>query len=260
MIPGFNVFHEGLIVAFVLVLIRISSFVVALPAIGGSNVPVMTKIFLALALSILLFPVVQSSTTGKIAISSDVIMMAGREVVIGLILGFIFRFFFFTLSVAGELIGLSSGLSSAQIFNPSVGSTVNVFEQLFLTLSTVLLFALNGHHLFVQGIAQSFEVLPLGVLGLNLNKYNSFFSLAGDTFLMGVKLAAPVVVAIFLANLSLGILGRAVPQLNAFMTSLQVTILLCLAVMLVTLPVFSEEMSNWLGIVTGRFFDLMKVI
>jgi len=259
-IPGLQHFPEGQIIAFALVFLRIIAFVVAWPVFGTQLLPVPVKVLLALVLSVVLFPVVKMQNLDLIKISDELILISFREILIGLFLGFLLKFFFFAVSIAGELMGISSGLASAQLFNPAVGSQTNVMEQGHLILATLFLLATNGHHLFIQGLAQSFETVPISAVGINYGSFSSLALVIRDAFTIGVKMASPVIVAIFLTNLTMGLLGRAVPQLNVMMTSFQVTIVVSVAVFFITIPLLIGEMDGLVQLMAEKFFAAMKVI
>lgn len=260
MFPGFAQFPEGQIIAFALVFLRVVAFVVAMPVIGTTAVPVQVKVLLSVAMAMILFPVMRFQNGDWIRISEQVTLLAGREVLIGLFLGFLMRLFFFAVSIAGELIGVSSGASQAQLFNPAMGTQSNVLEQFYTVLATLFFFGLNGHHLFIEGMAKSFELLPVTDVGFRTSGLAQVSARFQDILLIGVKLAAPVMVSILLTNLAMGVLGRAVPQMNVFMTSMQVTFLITLFILMITVPFFIDEMEVLLRTMADRFMTTMKVL
>lgn len=253
-------FPEGQIVAFALILLRMIAFVFAMPLFGTPLVPMTVKVALPLILSVLLFPVLIEPTTSSFAISEVVIPLAFREMFVGLFLGFFVRLFFFAVSVGGELIGISSGLASAQIYNPAMGNQASILEQVQVMVASLMFLALNGHHYFLEGLMRSFQVLPVGHLSFNTEATKTLAILAQDVLILGVQLAAPIVVSIFLANLALGIIGRAVPQMNVLMTSMQATILVTFVVLIVCIPVTQASMVGILGRMTNELMAILKVI
>ncbi len=260
MLPGFNGFPEGQIIAFALVFLRVIAFVVAWPIFGTQLVPVPVKVLLALVLSVVLFPVIKMQNVDLIKIGDELVFIAFREIVVGLFLGFLLKFFFFAVSIAGEMMGISSGLSSAQLFNPAMGSQTNVMEQAHLILATLFMLAFNGHHLFIQGLAQSFDLVPISSMGIKFEGFSTLSLAVRDAFFMGIKMASPVIVTVFVTNLTMGLLGRAVPQLNVMMTSFQVTIVIAVSVFFISIPLFVNEMDGLLQMMAERFFSVLKVI
>lgn len=260
MFPGLSQFPEGQIIGFALVFLRIIAFVVAWPIFGSSTVPVSVKVLLGLVLSVLIYPLVSFTNVDLIKIDDQILFLSIRELAVGLCLGFLMRMFFFAISIAGEVISVSTGLGSAQVFNPAMGSQTNVIEQFQSLIATLFFLAIDGHHLFIQGLAQSFELAPVAAIGIKTAAFTSMDIWIQDVFLAGLKLSAPVLVAILMANLAMGVLGRAVPQINVLVTSMPVTFLLGVAVMIVTTPLFVAEMDGLLNLMAERFFQFMKVI
>jgi flagellar biosynthetic protein FliR len=258
--PGLSQFPEGQIIAFALVFLRCIAFVIAWPVFGSNSVPVSVKVLLSLIFSMVLFPTVSFQNIDLIKIDDQLIFLSVRELFVGLSMGFLMRMFFFAITVAGEIISVSIGLGSAQLFNPALGSQGNVMEQFETLLATLFFLAINGHHIFISGMAQSFDFAPVASIAVKSAAFASISQWVQEVCLAGIKMSAPVLVAIFLANMSMGILGRAVPQINVLVTSMPVTLLLGLAVLIVTTPLFLNEMHGLLDLMAERFFQFMKVV
>jgi flagellar biosynthesis protein FliR len=260
MFPGFQHFPEGQIIAFALIFLRIVAFVFAWPVFGVQTVPVPVKILLTIVFCVVLFPIVKFQNVNLISINDSLIFLSVREVFVGLFMGFLLRFFFFSVSIAGEIVGVTSGLASAQLFNPAMGGSTNVFEQVHIVMATLFLLAINGHHMFIQGLAQSFDLIPIADVGVKYTGFTSLSAAAGEAFFMGIKMAAPVLATVFLTNVTMGVLGRAVPQLNVMTTGFQITILITFIVVILAMPLFVDEMGGLMQIMTERFFSGLKVI
>lgn len=260
MIPGLHEFPEGQIIAFALIFLRISAFVVSWPIFGSAAVPAPVKVLLALVFSVILFPVISYQNVDLIKIENYLIMFALREIAIGLILGFLMRMFFFAVSIAGEIISITMGLASAQLYNPAMGSQGNVVEQFQIMIASLFLLGMNGHHVFIAGLAESFQILPIAVSGLNTAAFDGISPMIQEVFVIGLKMSAPILVAIFLTNIAMGILGRAVPQINVLITGMPVTILLSFGILIVTMPLFVTEMDSLVFTMAERFYQLMKVL
>ncbi len=260
MFPGLQYLPEGQIVAFGLIFLRIFAFLIAWPVFGVNSVPMPMKILFAIILSMLFFPQAHLENFDLIKFSDQLYLICIREIFVGLFLGFLLRMFFYSVNIAGEIIGLSTGLSSAQIFNPSLGSQTNVLENFQLLIATLFLLAMNGHHMFIQGLASSFDLVPVTSITLNSQVFSSVSLMMSEIFVMGFKMAAPIVVSLLLANLALGVLGRTIPQLNVFVLSMQLTIILGIFIMILTLPFLLEQLELDLTQVSQRLFQVMKVI
>lgn len=256
--PNIYNFSEQELLAFALVLMRLSAFIVAWPIFGSQQVPSVVKILLSFILTVVVFPIVSWNQVGASLATMQLPWLVMREIFVGVSLGFMCRFFFFAVEMMGHVISLSMGLSSAQMFNPATGSNSTTIEQLHVMLASLLFLAINGHHLFLHGIVQSFEIVPLSVNTLSLSVFESFGSLLGQLMLISVKMSAPVLIAILFINLAMAVIGRAVPQINVLITSLPVNILAGFFVIIVGLPLLLWEMKDILELATQNVFNLMK--
>lgn len=255
-----NIYHlsEGQLLLFALILMRMTAFVVSSAIFGSPTIGVQLKILFSVILSVLLFPTVKIGSADLLVISDQIILLCGREILIGLTLGFLTRLFFFTVTMTGDLVSTTVGLNASQMFNPLLGSNGNTLDQFYSVLGTLIFLAVNGHHLLVSALAQSFEMVPVSSLNLNWGVFGEMATFGQAVLLIAIKMSAPMIIAVFVTNLSMGILGRAVPQMNVLVTSMPVTILLGMTVVFLCLPLFVLEMNGVMDITATQLFSVMK--
>lgn len=251
-------FSQVEILAFILVLLRVSAFIVAMPLIGNEQVSPQVKVLFSLVLAMIVFPIVSWKQTLGVDYEASYIWLAGKEVLIGLIIGYIARLFFFALMIAGEFISISAGLSSEQLFNPATGGTTTAVTQFQVLIGSLLFLTMDGHHQLIACVVKSFEVVPLSLDGINLLSKDAVGTLGKDVIWQGFKIAAPVVVAIFFMNLIMGIIGKAVPQVNVLITSLPVNVMVSFIVILVSLPLMIRQMDSLSSLTMERLFLVLK--
>lgn len=215
------------------------------------------KVLLSLVLAFVFFPILSMQYAAVDFLKIDFISAAAREVMVGLCLGFLTRVFFYAVSAAGELISTSLGLASAAIFNPMMGSQGTVVEKFYYTLAVLLFLAINGHHQFIEVILKSFELFPLDRGLLHFENFAQVALIGQEVLLLAIKMSAPIMVAILVANLAMGILGRAVPQINVLVTSFSVTIIVGLGLLIITLPLMFGQM---IGLMQWNFEFLYKFL
>lgn len=240
----FPVIHTGHIIVFSLILIRVSVYLVTWPLFGESSVPALLKILFALTLTMLLMPVIKTQLTTEELESLAIIWLALREALIGMALGFISRGFFYVVEMTGQLISISIGLSSAQILNPTVGSQVTALEQFQVVIASLFFLAINGHHSFLTGLSESFEILPISSNGISFLSFQHLVLQLQDFLGAALRMASPVIASILFVNIAMGIMGRVVPQINVLITSWSVNIIAGIAIILLSLPFFVDELSN----------------
>lgn len=248
-------------VLFGLVFLRTSSFVVTAPLTSLGNIPAPIKILFALVVTICVAPLLGLSSTSPVGVDAQgslLILLALREVLIGLILGFVSRFLIFAVSICGQIIALSMGLSNAQMFNPQTGSQNTAIEAFQGTLALVIFLTVNGHHLFLRTFIQSYDHYPLGQdFDLKVSSFWDFVVHSGYLIEVGLKLSFPILAAIFIVNIAMSVVGRAVPQINLLITSLPIQILVGLFVIIISMPSFLGQIENLIPTVNE---DLMFVL
>ncbi len=246
------------IVAFAMVLLRMISFVVAWPVFGTSSVPTPVKVLLSLAMTLILFPVVGFRQLPTNLGLEMLVTVALREIFIGLSLGFLARMFFFAIGIAGQIISVSIGLSTAQLFNPSLNDHAAALEQFHLLLATLFFLSIQGHHMLLSALIKSFEYAPLSTAWFSPTVFGSLGQLVQEVTLMGLKLSAPVLIAVLFLNLAMAVIGRAVPQMNVLITSMPVNVLVGILVLFVTVPLLIAQMDDLLAHMVGRLFQVIK--
>jgi flagellar biosynthetic protein FliR len=257
-VPDIYKFSEYEIIAFFLVLVRSSAFIVSWPVFGVPSVPNQLKILFALAIAFLLFPILDRSLVGANFDSYSIIGLTIKEAFVGVILGYLGRMFFFAIGIAGEIASASIGLSSAQLFNPSLGGQSTSIEQLKVILGSLFYLGIQGHHLFLSGLVDSFRLSPLGDLSFSFNGFIQMGTLVQQVMEIGVKMSAPVMVSILFMNVAMAVIGRAVPQINVMITSLPVNILAGLFVLIISLPLFVWQLDGLLEFTGIRMYELLK--
>ncbi len=220
-----------------LIFARIGAILLTLPGIGESYVPPRIRLSLALVVTLALWPIVAG---GLPPLPQSLGTMVGwiiREVVTGLMIGMLLRMFTSALATAGEIVSLQTTLSFAQTANPlqaQPGTTIASFLMLF---GTVLVFATNTHHLFIAGLVGSYQTIaPMKPLIMG-----DFAQMAvrtvGDSFALGLQLAAPVVVFALIFNLASGLVARVMPAFQVFFAAAPLSVILGLSIFALSLGV-----------------------
>ena len=216
---------------FLLVLLRSSIFLAMLPFFGSKNFPLQFKIGLAVALALVLTPVVQFEIT-NIAVPLLVI----REMALGIILGATVRVIFFAVDTAGQLISHAMGLSVATIFNPEMGQSTEV-ARLYGIIAMLIMLAIDAHHELIAVLVQSYEWLPVGQVDVR-DLVLKAVSAGSKLFIIALKISAPVMVGMLIVHILLGFLYKAAPQINIFFISFPIYIALGFLIIIMSVPVF----------------------
>lgn len=259
---SFSQLNEIQILMFGLILLRLSAFIVSAAVFSSQVISIPAKILISLVFTISVFSTV-ASNEAMVRLSSmenDLILLAGREVLIGIVLGFITRFFFFVISMAGELVSISMGLGQAQVFNPMMGSMSNAMEQFYTVIATLIFLVLNGHHMMIIGLVESFNSAPIAQLSFQYATLIEVVLKIQSFLIIGIKIAAPVMIAMIIVQFGMALLSRVVPQINVIFTSASVTALAGFVILFISLPLLVMQMSGLIEFSMNEFFKFLKAI
>ena len=176
-----------------------------------------------------------------------------QEALIGATLGFATGLVFSGFALMGEFASVQGGLGAATVLDPTSGTSTVVLTSLVQLFALVLFLALDGHHVVLRGLALSFEHFPLGATdGLHVSTLVRVASLAGVIFEVAVRLAAPVTAVMVLSNVAVGMLGRAIPQLNLMALQLPAQVGITLLILGLAAGPFTNAAVATLARVTDR--------
>jgi flagellar biosynthetic protein FliR len=217
-----------------LVFARVGAVLMLLPGIGEASVSIRIRLSFALLLSMALTPIVAHTLPG---LPDTLGAMAGivlREVVIGLMLSALLRVMMSALNVAGEIVSIQTSLSFAQTATPEAPAEMTLAS--FLTVvGLTLVFATNLHHLFIGAIANSYSLFAPSKKILAGDAAQLAVRLTGDAFMVGVQLAAPVLVFSLVFNAATGLVGRVMPQFQVFFAATPLNVLMGLSIFALSL-------------------------
>jgi flagellar biosynthetic protein FliR len=207
-------FDPTTVFSFLLTLFRVSLVLFTLPFFGGQFVPPTVKAALCLVLALALWP--QLSFPGASFPSNlwTIALMLLGELTLGLILSLVVQFLFAAVQTGGAIMGFQMGFSMVSIVDPMTGGSETATSY-FLYMITLLTFlALNGHLVLLSGLAQTFEIIPPGGLYITPALASRLLGFSTQIFLLAIKIAAPVLVAVLMIDLTLALVSRVAPQMN----------------------------------------------
>lgn len=217
-------FNPNDFLSYLLTLFRISIVLFLLPFFGGQTIPNLVKGTLVIVLSAALWP--QLSFQGVLfpATGWDIALMIMGEVFLGLILGMLVNFLFAAVQFGGQIIGFQMGFAMVNVVDPITGVS-NAVTAHFLYMCTMLTFlVLNGHLQLLNAVGMSFEYIPPGGLLISPGLANHIFEFSNIMFELAIKIAAPVMAALFLVDLALALISRAAPQMHVLVLGFPIKI------------------------------------
>ncbi|MFV0314197.1 MAG: flagellar biosynthetic protein FliR [Anaerotignum sp.] len=242
-------------VFFSLVLMRMGGFIYLNPIFGRRNIPGIVKSGLVLALSMIVFtssPQQEMQFSGMI----EYALILFKEFSAGLAVGFVISLFLYIIIFAGEIIDTELGMSMSKIFDPQSNASISMSATYYNILFMLLFFITDAHLAIIHVLLNSSDVIPYGqvVLGQNVaQEVLDIFLLCSE---LAVKMAFPIIAIEFLCTIGVGILMKAIPQINVFVVNIQLKIFVGLIVMLL---IFSP-MSDFLNEIVIMMVDSIKDI
>jgi flagellar biosynthetic protein FliR len=222
---------------FVLVLFRVAGFMLFAPLFGSARIPKRVRTLLAVILSMGM----TSSVKQPPQLPGDyfsLAMVIGGEICFGLAMGMVLSFVFIA-EWAGEIIGQQLGFNIAETFDPQFGASSSMIGDMYYMMTLVIFLAIGGHRQMIRGIRDSFDTLPLMSVAID----HSILDLVVRTFatatMLALRLAAPVLVTMLIVDMTLGFLGKTMPQMNVMTMGLSIKAMVGLAVLIIGLLMYS---------------------
>ncbi|MFD3157469.1 fused FliR family export protein/FlhB family type III secretion system protein [Haloimpatiens sp. FM7330] len=245
--------------AIIFVFLRIMSMFIAAPVFFPKGTPKMVVIAFCLILSFILMPGIKYSNISNINNGAYFFMCCINEIFTGLILGYIIKFCFFAVQMAGQFIDMQIGFAMMNMFDPQSGSNVTVLGRAMYWISLVLFFIVDGHHMLIKTLIESFNTVNLGNLILNQQSSMLVIQSFVSFFTIGLKIALPILLVIIITDLTLGLVGRTVPQLNIMILGLPIKIVIGLLCVSLALPMTFDFIISSFDKLPHMFRQIFKL-
>lgn len=244
---------------FLLVMARVGGIFSVGPVFSNRAVPRQIKVLLTVLISMIMFtglqliPPVIPTKLGPFTL-----YLAG-EMIIGLIIGFVAQLTFAAIQLAGQAIDMQMGFGVVNVIDPVYGTQAPLVGSFKNILALLLFLATNSHHYLIAALYKSYETIPVFGLGLTGGKEASsmIIDMFGSMLVTGIKLAIPVVGAIFVAEVALGIIARTMPQMQVFFVGIPAKIFLGIVLLILILPVYTATMQF---LFEGNYQDTLRIL
>jgi flagellar biosynthetic protein FliR len=241
------------------VFIRVSIIVFMLPLFGARGLPTLWKVGLSMVMAMVLVPVVPPLARYPVTMV-EVLIGILSEALVGLVLGLAVRILFASVQVAGQFMAFQMGFSLAAVMDPNTGVRSTVLSQFLYFTMILIFFSIDGHHLFIRALAASFEIISPYSFSFSPSIPKIIIGTSVQMFVMALKIAAPIMIALFLSNLCLGIVARTVPQVNILMVGFPINIgigLIFFSLILANLSPFLTAFTKGIGQVLMKLISVM---
>lgn len=225
----------------IFVFIRILTFLGCINIIFPSGTPKVFKVMFSIFISFIISPFIQADIA--VHSLSQLIIYALMETLTGLVFGFITNMCFNSLKIAGSLIDQQLGLSMASIYDPNTNTQNTLIETILYWLGVMIFFSMNGHHQLIAGIQNSFNLVKVGQLILSGN-FDYVINVFVQCFIIGIKIAVPMILSLLIAELLIGFISKSVPQLNVMVVSMPLKLLMGIIFIMIALPFLINKMHH----------------
>jgi len=241
------------LLTFLLTLARCGGLAALAPPFSGQSIPRQVKVGLAATLALILTPLLPP--IGAAAFGSTIGLAATLlgELAVGAVMGMTVRFTFAGIGMAGELCSIQIGLGMPAVLDPHAQIQVTSVNNLLDQISVLIFLIVGGHHALLLGLVQSMTLVPPLTVGFDGGTLEYLMGLFAASFLLAVRLAAPVSAAMLVTMVALGLLNRAAPHVNVFMVSFALILGVGFLVLMAALPII-------VGVMAGSFRDLPQVL
>jgi flagellar biosynthesis protein FliR len=226
---------DTLLAAYFMPFVRVGAFLMLAPLYGAVFVPVRIRLVLALAVSVMIAPLLPPAEAVRL-MSLDAVVVVIQQLLIGAACGFILQLLFDAVGLGGQLLANTMGLSFAFNVDPQRGSATPALGRFYMVIATLTFLTLDGHLRLMELVVDSFRSIPVGMGGLGAAGLAAILSMAKLLFSGALAVALPGVAALLIVNLAFGVMSRAAPSLNLFAVGFPLILLLGLMILLISLP------------------------
>jgi flagellar biosynthetic protein FliR len=242
---------------FTVVLFRTASVLFFSPVFNQTGIPLLVKISLSIVIAFVIFPTVNDSQQMLPDSVLPFVALIFKEIAIGFVIGYGATLMFGAFVVAGELISGEMGLHMAKMVDPLFGGQISPVGQLLQIAGLLLFLAMDGHHWLINALVLSYKTVPIPEFfgpGLTMGKIMQMFQ---GLLISAIKIAAPVMIILFLIVVVIGLIGRSIPQINIFMVIFPIKIIAGLIILGITFPFIVRAMEYLLNILRKDLFSLV---
>jgi flagellar biosynthetic protein FliR len=236
---------DATLIAFLFALVRSGGWIAVAPPFNNVNIPPQVKVGIAAALALAVTPTLAGQIGSTVFDTSGILGGLLVQALAGLGLGLLVQLLMTAMTSAGSMIDLFGGFSISAAYDPNSNTSTPVWGRFYEMLMIVLLFAIDGHILLIHGFLASFHAIPLrspsiaALASVTMSSVSTYFTAAAE-------IAAPMVAALFMAQIVMGMISRAAPQLNVLQLGASFTVLLTLLLAGLAIPLLPGAVSSLL--------------
>ena len=245
---------------FLIILIRVGVIMFMFPFFNSRVIPVLAKVGLVLIIAIILFPVIDSKGFVFPNTFYEFFQMIATEFIIGMILGLMIQMLFEAIRIMGQVVGFQTGFAITNILDPQSGIQVSILSNMAYMCAIVLFLIFNGHHIMLNAIRDSFQVINIGSLSLDGRIFQSILQASGGMFVIALKIGAPAIAILLFIQVSFGLITKLIPQMNIMIVAFPVQIVMGLIFFGICLNILLMFMERYIGNLGSLLLNTMNLL
>lgn len=241
---------------FLLIFVRISGVFIFSPFFSSQNVPNIMKVGLTFSIA---FLIALSKPMELDIVNQVLLIVILKELMVGIIIGFISYVFMTAFYVLGQIVDMKIGFGMANVMDPQNKVQVPLMGNFYYILAFLFMLLINGHHKVITALVDSYNFIPIGKFIYNDNIMEIIVGGLSKAFEIGFTLSLPVVAIIFLTDIVLGIMAKAIPQMNVFVVGMPLKVFVGMIIIMFTIPILYNSMAEIFNIITDDIYKFIKV-
>lgn len=241
----------------ILILLRISAFMVTSPAYSFRGIPNILKVALAGVVTIFIYMALPVSLLNLSL--SEFVFLALKETIFGLSIGFVSQMVFSTIEMAGKLIDFQVGFSMGAVYDPAMGAQASNYGRTYYWMGIAIFFLLDMHQVLLEMLIKSYDFMPIGSVNIANFNPHAIIQIFSRVFELSINLAAPMIITVLITDVVLGLISRTVPQINVFMLGMPMKSMVSFLVFLVSISWIMNSAGNIMETIPRYIEGLMQI-
>ncbi|WP_160670738.1 fused FliR family export protein/FlhB family type III secretion system protein [Clostridium sp. C8-1-8] len=242
------------------IFLRLVTFFTIIPNFFPSGTPATFKISLNVILAFILVGTVDIGAVQNIQSNYTIIIYALNEVMTGITLGFVTSMIFYVVEMAGSLMDQQIGLGMISMFDPVTKNQSTLLSRILYWLAILIFFIVDGHHMLIRELSSSYKVVAIGKSIIFQDSVMTIINSFTQYFIIGLKIAIPIVLIIIITDLTMGLISRTVPQLNIMILGMPIKMLVGMAAFMIALPMIAKAMVAAFSYLPDVYKGIYKAI
>jgi len=240
---------------FLLIMVRTSGIFIFSPFFSSQNIPNIMKVGLTFSVSLLISSILPFSVN----LTNEVLLiLIFKELMVGIIIGFISYVFFSAFYVMGQIADMKIGFGMVNVIDPQNKTQVPVMGNVYYILAFLMFLNFNGHHLLISTLVDSYTFLPIGSLKYTGDTMHILTNTLAKSFEIGFKLSTPIIAVVFLTDIVLGVMSKTIPQMNVFVVGMPLKVFIGLLIVIVSMPLFFSSLNGIFDLMINDIYKFIK--